>query len=280
MGLSEKVMSVNGRAVHFWQQNETSGKPVILLHGGFGDAWTNWKEILPELADNDYRVIAPDLPGYGQSAAQPDMRLPALIEWLQGFLQAVELTNAVLIGHSFGALLARLFAAHSPRYVPAVVMINGGVLPDVPAAARFIARIPLINTMLFKRISESTATRTYTSEAAHHKDALTEKFFANIELNRPGLAALMRGMTLSAAPKEHVPPVPVLLLWGESDSITPVRAAEYIKKEIPGAKLTTIAECGHFPHLEAPDTFTTQITLFLSNLERSVGRGPGAKSLG
>jgi pimeloyl-ACP methyl ester carboxylesterase len=280
MPLREKMLTVNGRAVHVWQQNDQNGKAVILLHGGFGDAWTNWKEIIPVLAEEDYHVIAPDLPGYGQSAAMPDMRLGALIEWLQALMETLEVKHAVLIGHSFGSLLARLFAAAHPRHTPAVVLINGGVLPDVPATARLIARIPVLGPMLFKRISDNTATRPYTSEAAHVKEALSENFFANINLNRPGLAALMRGLTLSSVPKAHVPPVPVLLLWGEADTITPLNAAEYVKNEIAGSKLTTIADCGHFPHLEAPEVFTRQVVFYLSKLDRGAERGPGAGMLG
>jgi pimeloyl-ACP methyl ester carboxylesterase len=100
----------------------------------------------------------------------------------------------------------------------------------------------------------------------------------NVEANRPALSRLMRAMSASTPSKTNIPAVPVLLLWGEEDSVTPLRVAEYIKRAIPGAQLSAISGCGHLPQLEAPEVFASQVSLFLKQIDRG-RRGSGAGML-
>ncbi|MBC8099841.1 MAG: alpha/beta hydrolase [Armatimonadetes bacterium] len=277
MLLSEHTVSVNGYAVHYWQAGDPQHRPVVLLHGMFGDAYTQWAEVILLLAE-DYYVLAPDLPGFGQSVPLPDMSLPALLEWLQALYAALTLDSAVVIGSAFGALLGRLLAADSPALVPALVMVNGGVIPQSPALAKFVARLPLVGGVLFQRIAARTSQRSALEDALHQTSVLTPALMAQIDANRGGLARLMRALTLSPIPAAQTPAVPVLLLWGESDGISPPKVAAYIAKSIPGARQSIIAETGHLPHVEAPEVFVAQVNLFLNQLNRG-RRGAGVAPL-
>lgn len=279
MALSEKTVRVAGRNVHYWEDGAAHGRPLLLLHGGFGDAWTCWREVIPSLAEN-YHVIAPDLPGYSQSDALPRANAGALVAWLRGLMDAIEVEQAVLVGHSFAGLAARLLAASEPQRVPALVLVNGGVIPNPPAFARALALLPVVGPAMFRRIAGSTGARGELLRAFGNASALTDEFVARTAKNRDGLAALMRGLTLSRIPEARTPRIPVLLLWGEDDPVTPVWAAEVIQRGIPGAKLSLVAGCGHMPHVEAPDVFAAQVMMFLNNLDRSQRNLGGVGPLG
>lgn len=274
MAISEKTTRVNGHNVHYWEDGTQHGKPVILLHGGFGDAWVQWKEVIPLLAE-EYHVIAPDLPGYSQSDALPTVRVNRLVEWLKGVLDTLEIDQSVLIGHSFAGLIARLLTAEMPQRFPALLLVNGGVIPAAPLLAKTVARVPGLGKLVFNRVASSTTTNSELARIFQNQDTLTSEFVARVQQNRDGLARLMQGLTVSAIPQERTPLVPVCLLWGEEDPVTPVWAAENIKKGIPGARLNLIAGCGHLPHVEAPDVFATQVSFFLNNLDRVQRDLPG-----
>ncbi|MCU0499568.1 MAG: alpha/beta hydrolase [Anaerolineae bacterium] len=272
MALSEQTLKLNQRVVHYWESGDVSQLPILLLHGAIGNAWTQWAEVMPFLSE-EYRLIAPDLPGYGQSDPLPDMRLESLIAWVEQLLIALEINEAVIIGNSFGALLGRLLAAQKPQRVPALVMCNGGVIPVVPPLARTLAQLPIIGRILFGRISKSTLAKSNLASVIQVQRVLTPQFYAQVQANKPGLRRLMQALTVSTIPPERVPAVPVLLLWGEEDSISPLVVAKHIQNEIPGAQLSPIAQTGHLPQVEAPEVFASQVTLFLRSLQR--GRSPG-----
>jgi pimeloyl-ACP methyl ester carboxylesterase len=269
--LQEKTIQVNGLPVHYWEAGEENGRPLLLLHGGIGDAELHWKAVMPSLAESFYRVIAPDLPGYGGTAALPDMSLQGLVDWLRSFLQALQLEQAVVVGNSISALPVRLFAAAHPTYTPAIILVNGGALPNTPPLLATLARIPVINQLLFSMLGRSAASRQSLEQMIFVKEVLTAAFINQAEASAPRFARLMRGILSYPIPEKHNPPVPILLLWGADDKTAPVEDAEALKKDMPGAKLSTVAECGQMPHLETPDVFVYQVNYFLGRISRPPG---------
>jgi pimeloyl-ACP methyl ester carboxylesterase len=275
MSLSEHTIAhPNGGSVHYWQDGDPSQRPVLLLHGDYGNAYTQWSEVMPMLAEN-YFVVAPDLPGYGQSSPLYPLRLEQLVNWLHSFIDLLNLPTVVLVGSSYGALLVRLMATSDPALVPALIMINGGIEPSLSPSARFLAAIPGIGGFLFDRISGSLVQRKRLEGMFINQSALTLTTVTAIQSNRKPLAALMRGITLSSASNLSNPAVPVLLLWGEEDPLVPVRVGEHLLQSMPGAELVRIENCGHLPHLEQPDVVASQIELYLNRIARG-GRLKGA----
>lgn len=277
MALTEHSITLNNKVVHYWQEGSTQQRPVLLLHGGFGNAYVHWSEVMPLLAD-EYRLIAPDLPGFGQSDPLRDMSLSGLLDWLRALMTALDIDPAVVVGNSFGGLLARLLAAASPARVPAVILVNGGVIPDVPPLAKLLAKLPLLGRLLFNRIARGTSARARLEETLAVPAILTPQFMLQVDANRRGLGRLMRAITVSSIPPAQTPAVPVMLLWGEADTLASLRVAEYLKTTIPGAYLSPISGCGHLPHIEAPEVFATQVSLFLRQMDRG-RRGQGAGML-
>jgi 2-hydroxymuconate-semialdehyde hydrolase len=275
MSLSEHTVAhPDGGNVHYWQDGDLSQRPILLLHGDYGNAYAQWSEVMPILAEN-YYVVAPDLPGYGQSSTVSPLRLNQLLNWLRGFIRLLDFSAVVLVGSSYGALLARMLATEDPALVPALIMINGGIEPSIAPIAKFLAAVPGVGGFLFDRISGSLTQRTRIESMFVEKGALTPTLMTAIQSNRKPLAALMRGMTLSAPVRLTNPTVPVLLLWGEEDPLVPLRVGEHLHETMPGSDLVRIENCGHLPQVEQPDIVGSQVQLYLNRMARG-GRQQGA----
>lgn len=271
MSLSERIVSVNGRKVNFWEDGQGNSRTLLLIHGGIGDAHQHWAAAIPMLAEN-FHILAPDLPGFGKSDALPRMKLDHLIKWIEDFLDNQHCQQAVVIGNAFGALIARLFAASKPTRVPAVILMNGGGVPDVPGIFRVIEKIPGLSH-LFLAIFKSSATSPGTlKRMLYVQEILTDDFRQNARSAANSYGALMRMLVGSPAPQARTPLVPTLILWGANDGFAALSEAKAIKESIPGSTLVEITDCGHMPQLETPDVFTWQVDTFLVKLSRSASR--------
>ncbi|PJF22360.1 MAG: hypothetical protein CUN56_06390 [Phototrophicales bacterium] len=262
---SEQVIALNGRNVHYYEDGQDHKTTILLLHGGFGDAWLHWNHIMPELRHEGYRTIAPDLPGYGQSDPIASPTPMALVAWVKAFLDELGIADVVVVGNSFGGLTGRLLAANYPQYVPVLVLVNGGVIPAVPTLAQLLAKSPL-GGLIFRQIARSTVSRNNLGGLFENQTHLTDEVVSRIQANRNGLARLMRAHSIAPKPEKRTPRVPVLLLWGEEDAITPRIVGEHIQRGIPGSKLELIAATRHLPHIEEPEIFLWQLTAFLKSL--------------
>jgi len=276
--VNEKTVTIDGGVVHYYESGEGKDESMLLLHGGFGNAWLHWADIMPELATT-HHVFAPDLPGYGQSDPMKRMSIARLVAWTAHFMDAVKITHTVLVGSSFGGLFLRLLAAEQPERAKALILVNGGVIPTIPAPAKFLASLPGIGGIMFNQVAKSTVKMGGLSLAIKTDDVITQQLKDTINTNRKPLGALMRTLSRSAIPEKRTPQCPTLLLWGEEDAITPRVSGEYIEEQIPSAKLTLIADVGHMPHLEAPDVFVGQIQNYLQQLDRPTTRHGGRTML-
>jgi len=258
-------ITINGINTRYYEAGQPHKRAMLLLHGGFGAAQLHWSGVLEHFYE--YYVIAPDLPGYGGSAPLPSMRIADLVTWAHDLLEALGLDDVIVIGNGFGGLIARLLSAEYARDVYAVVLVNGGVIPDMTGVARFISRLPLIGPGLFNRISKRMVTRDEMQLAIQDEDLLTDHFLTRLQSDQLGLSRLMRAMAASPRPTATIPRAPTLLVWGEEDAITSRQVGEHIKKNIPNAQLELIADTRNMPHYEAPDTFCWQVTAFLKALD-------------
>jgi len=116
---------VNGTTLHYVQAGPRAASPLVLLHG-FPESWIMWRRVIPELAQQ-YRVIASDLRGYGDSAKPPgpsgyDKRTMAID--IRDLIQTLELARPVVIGHDRGGRVARRLALDAPEAIRGVALLD------------------------------------------------------------------------------------------------------------------------------------------------------------
>lgn len=235
----------------------------------FGDH-LDWEPVIEPLS-RQFRVIAVDLPGFGDSD-KPDAAYDGdfFVGAIRGLLDAAGLARATLVGNSFGGLLALLFALESPECVDALVLVGSGGLQP------------------FDKAAVERANRAFTeqslaalSPAAH--DAMFSPVFAtnaqarqryidkqNAKLRRSDFPAYVRAIArtiqfvLRTSCERRLAELrcPTLLLWGEQDTVMPPAIAKEAATRIVGAQVKLLEGCGHAPQLECPEGFTQAVIQF------------------
>lgn len=258
----EATLTANGRRVHYWEYGVDQGFPVVLLHGGLGDAQANWQPLLETLGLS-YHVTAVDLPGFNASQPLAPNTLEALLAWLDAFLDAKGFEAAVLVGHSLGALIVRLYAQRKPERVPALVLVNGGELPSSVPIARVLGKLPLVGGWMFSRLANTSISKAALTTLFYDPSQMADAYFHNVQHNKVGLARLMQLITTADYTNLNGKMlIPTLVIWGENDQLNSVNGGQRLARTI-NARFTAISECGHLPHLEYVDVFSAQIELFI-----------------
>ncbi|MFZ4813779.1 MAG: alpha/beta fold hydrolase [Phototrophicaceae bacterium] len=273
MPLYEADRSIQGVNVHYIDAGSPSANPILLLHGGVGNARFHWERLVTELAP-DFHVVAPDLPGFGKSDLLPQMNYAALLTWTSNLLDALDLSQTVLVGNSMGGLIARLYAAANPIRVPALVLINGGRLTSTAALpVRWLTNFPVAGRLFLNNVSrqgvKSRESLGWLTAKAADTNILTDEMVQTAQANLPGMSALLKMQLNSPLPDPRIPSLPTLIMWGEDDTLLPLTIGEGIRDAIPGAKWIPISGTRHTPHLDEPDVIAFQISKFLENMVRN-----------
>lgn len=122
--LTHRIIQAGDLTMHIAEQG--AGSPVVLCHG-FPGLWYSWRNQLPALAANGFRAIAPDMRGYGRTECPADPRdydRASTIADLVGLLDALELDQAVFVGHDFGASLVWDMPQWAPDRVKALIQLS------------------------------------------------------------------------------------------------------------------------------------------------------------
>ena len=243
-----------------------AAQPVIVfIHGAQQDhsCWTlqsRW------FAHHGFSVLAPDLPGHGRSGGAPLASIEALADWIVALLDAIGVARACLVGHSMGSLVALEDAARHPRRVAKIALIGSAVPMPVAEPLLDAARhdepkaVAMINNF------------SYSASAQIGRNAVPGLWLLGVnqrlmERQRPGVFgtdmsacnAYARSLDSLAAIA-----VPVLVIAGGQDRMTPPKASKAIAAAIPGARLTVIPGSGHALMAEAPDAVLDSLRDFFA----------------
>ena len=242
---------------------------MLLVHGlnGFKEGWGG----LPAaLASAGLRVVAPDLPGFGGSPALRRTSPEALAEALAPL--AARLAPVALIGHSLGTQVAMLMGASHPDRVSRLVLLSPWVLPRPrrfpPRRVSDLLQLPLVGRPLARlaiaRLRRSPERRrdAYLSTIAHPERLAGDPQFAALldAASEQLLAADLRamadwaagGMALDVRPLAPRIAQPTLVVSGMRDRVTRPASATRLVSVLPGGRLLSLPDAGHFPHLEEP----------------------------
>lgn len=251
--------------------DEGSGRPTLLFVHGFPLSHAMWRGQLEPLAKR-YRVIAPDLRGFGASDVVPGkstMRrladdCAAIVDELCGG------EPVVFVGLSMGGYVAWQFAQHHADKLRALVLCDTKAASDTPEAAetrrKMAAHVLKHGT---GAVAEAMPTKLFAKETYEKQPAIVAEIRRTIEKTNPeGLAAAQLGMAEREDVRSYLPRItlPTLVIVGREDAISPVDEMQAIADAIPGSKFHIVEHAGHMSPLEQPTEFNQVLTEFVAGV--------------
>lgn len=267
---------VDGEPIHCIEQG--SGEPLLLLHGFLEWSYT-WRRNLAFLAGR-YRVIAPDLRGYGLSARESSRghSLTDQARLVRRLMASVGVDHAVLCGHSMGGEIALRLAVDCPQAVRALVLVDASAYLRIEQhpARRLATRLPGLSSLAIRAVARD---RRFVAralrQALYSPDLITEAdidaYVLPVRVPRAAatLVRILQDADFGAyAGRWSQVKCPTLLIWGENDPVVPLAQGERLARELPDSRLAVLPHCGHHPHVEYPDQFHEVLLAFLEQLER------------
>jgi pimeloyl-ACP methyl ester carboxylesterase len=242
------------------------GEPLVLLHGGYG-SWTHWLRNIEALAANR-TVIAPDLPGLGDSASPPEPISPENLADIIGTGLATVLGArgpANLIGFSFGGLLSGHVAARHGALVKSLTLVGPGGLGPPRGSVATLKRVPKGSTRAeFAAIQRENLGVLMLADRARIDDLAVHLQVENVTRGRVRSPPMGRTDTLRRA----LPAIRCRLdaIWGEKDATLGPNIEQrraLIREAHPDARVATIPGAGHWVQYEAADAFNALLAEWL-----------------
>jgi len=287
--ITHQDVEANGLRFHVALCGPDSGPPVILLHG-FPEFWGGWAVHMPRLAAQGYRVIAPDLRGYGTSdkpARVKDYALERMVEDITGILDTLGHPTALVVGHDWGGALAWEVARAAPERVQRLVVINcppfdamrsaplrdplqpfrswyilAFQLPFLPQWSSSLWNHKLLCSIMIRSAQPGTFSNT---SLAAHREAWS---------NPDALRSMIHWYraALRCPPKSgRRITVPALLLWGEKDRFLGTSLIAPTEALCDSLQVVRFPDNTHWLPHEAPEAVVTQIVQFFSGSGDPVG---------
>lgn len=253
-----------------------SGPPVVLAHGFVGDARATWGSQVDALS-NEFTAVAWDAPGSGGSSDPPseDFAMDGYADCFAGFLRALGIERAHLVGLSFGAALV-LAALHRHRGLASSLVLVSGYAGWIGSLGREEADDRLARSMAASRLSpdEFVAAMSPSMFSASADPDRVAPFLDGVRRFRPsGFRAMTRA---SYADQRHVlaeVDVPTLLLYSDHDVRAPVAVGEALHRALPRSKLVVLEGPGHVSPVEAADDVTRELRRFLRSVSPAAAPG-------
>ena len=229
---------------------------LIGLHG-FGNSGRSFRHFEKEMQERGLSLAAPDLLGFGQTAKpHAGYSLTQYARLTEAFVQELGLVKPVLIGHSFGGLLALATTLLLPDVFSGLILMSPGGFHPLQSFQRLADRnwaYRLMRSPLFAQVVQSTSLRMVFDQPVT-MDALLRmhRSHQHLDLDQTGLRPQLQDI-----------PIPMLLLWGDRDNILPPFVQKRARRQLPQAQFQLIRQAGHAPMRDAPSAVADAIASFL-----------------
>jgi 3-oxoadipate enol-lactonase len=257
--LKNDKVEVNGIRIAYTLGD--AGKPLVLLHGYPLDR-SIWNQLAPLLEDG-FRVLMPDLKGFGESdVADTGKSIASYASDVAGVMKHVGMRNAYIVGHSMGGYVALAFAREYPESTTGIGLVSSQAAPDTPE--RRAGRYASAKRVLEEGVGPVAASM---SEQLTSVPKLQQSLRDLISRQRAaGLAFALEAMADRPDSADFITSLgkPIVLVHGDADALIPVDRAREIKQAIPAAKYLELSACGHMPMLENPAAVAQALRFFLN----------------
>ena len=236
---------------------EGEGEVLLLMHGLMGGL-SNWEVVIEEFSKN-YKVIMPILPVYDMPVITTGVK--TLAKYLHRFLKFKKLESVIILGNSLGGHVALIYVLAHPEMVRAMVLTGSSGLYENAFGGTF----PRRESRDFVR--EKTEYTFYdpavaTPELVDEVYAIVNDRHKVIRLLAMAKSAIRHNMKEDL----HKMTLPVCLIWGKDDKITPPDVADEFHELLPDSELHWIDKCGHAPMMEHPHEFNRLLKGFLAKI--------------
>ncbi len=262
--IEKKKIDIDGTTVAYLEAGPEKyvGTPLLLVHGFLVHS-ASWNDVIPALSEK-YRVVAPDLPGFGDSGFLPGegVTFSRLATFLNRFCEKLEVERAIVIGHSMGGAIAIVACAMFPhRFVKGVFMDAAAFPFKAPLKGR-LPKIPVIGGIIFKRIYGWGMFSQYFRDDVFHDPSRidTERvkdFYRAFDTpeRRAYMHRILPAVTEGAEVEKYVSRVkqPCMVIWGSSDTLVPLSVGHRLREELANVRFELVPDCGHPPQEECPE---------------------------
>ena len=280
-----KQIEIDGIPFNYVDIGSGDRDPVLLVHG-LGGQWQNWLENIPRLAQ-DRRVVAMDLPGFGLTPEPEDdekITITRYGRWVNEVADRLGLETVDLVGNSMGGYIAAEVAIQFPERVSQLVLVSAAgissaetIQAPILTFGRMAAALAANTVTRYRYLAARPITRhmALALVARHPRllkaDLAYEGFFKGG--GKPGFDDALRA-SLDYDFRDRLPDVkvPTLIVWGEKDSIIPIRDADEFERLIEDSRKVVMKDCGHIPMAERPQAFNDALVGFLEEEGRAEER--------
>jgi non-heme chloroperoxidase len=257
-----------GPTLHYAQQGDRSGEPIIFLHG-YSDSWFSFSRVLP-LLSSEYHAFALTQRGHGDSDKPQCCYTPEdFAADVDAFMDAVGIEEATVVGASTGALFAQRVVLSYPHRVSRLVLV-GAQTPANEANEAVMGLREEVRALEDPVPPEFV--RAFQESTIHQpvpQEFLDTVVSESLKLPARVWRDYLEGAVLSIDPDYvlalHEIDVPTLILWGEQDPLFPREEQERLAAAIPGATLRVYPETGHAVHWDRPEWVIRDLEEFMKD---------------
>ncbi len=247
-----------------------SGEPVVFIHGSGPGAsgHSNFKQNYPVFAEAGYRVIVPDLPGYGASAKPETVYdLDFFVNALSGLLDALDIPRCVLVGNSLGGAIALKLALDQPQRVSKLILMAPGGLMEKEQYYQQMEGIQKMGAAFANgELNDAAGMRRLLGlqlyDASGLSDETVEERVA-VVLQQPR-CVLSTMQVPNLAPRLSELQCPILGFWGVNDKFCPASGAQTLMAACRNIRFVLLSECGHWVMVEYRELFNRSCLDFLA----------------
>jgi pimeloyl-ACP methyl ester carboxylesterase len=268
-------IAIDGTPVNYVDIGEGELEPIVFVHG-LGGQWQNFLENIPRAA-RERRVIALDLPGFGCTPEPRDkITIPGYGRCVDALCEKLSLGRVDMVGNSMGGFVAAEVAIQFPERIDQLILISAAGISSanlaqqpILTAGRVATAVVSYGAARHRQIAARPKTRHMALALVARYPSLLradlayEGFFKGA--GKPGFDDALRAC-LEYDFRERLPEIrqPTLILWGEKDSIIPVKDAAEFERLIPDSRKVVMRDTGHIPMAERPQTFNDVMMEFLA----------------
>ena len=260
--VEEKFLHIDGHRIRYLESGN-SKNTLVLIHG-LGASAERWSNVIPLFSDH-YRVIVPDLIGFGQSdKPATDYTVNFFVDFLKKFITASESGHPDIIGSSLGGQISAEYASlHSKEMNKLVLVSPSGIMKQsTPALDGYI-----MAAMYPNKTSAKNAFEMMEGSGKHVKEEIVSGFVERMRLPNAKLAFMstILGLKNSKSIKSKLESIdaPTLLIWGKDDPVIPIIHADGFVSSIQNCIFHKMNGCGHTPYVQDPKAFAAKVMEFL-----------------